>query len=562
MSSNTVQSTTNTVSILRALRQFSADLKDVSLDNQPAGMLRLMHERIMAILAQVSGSTKLSVYVCLYNERQATFYPTTLPTTNEAKYNALVKIGWQVIHSRQTVDSSQLNGATPATLQDISAWVCMPMLAHKDALGVLYVCRDDGVALFSEVERLVLEHCVDVVAMALYQWRQDTPDHSEPDVAQLKKLNWATQSINSRTNLSDTLQEILNIGLDLTGAQYGSFELYDKAHHHLVTHAAVGLHIERGKLRPLPVNLNSVVGRVAISREPILVHDVREHPWSGIHQPLPFDQEMRSELAVPLVSAENTLEGVLNIESPHTHAFSEADARLLESLAAQAVTAIQEVRLLDAMHEIVELLLTTSADEFFARLIDRACDLVNVSAGAIWTIVESDKLLLRQATAGYERGSSFLLRGTLAEQAIRLGKPLRIDDVCKHSDFHGRQLARQHGWTSAIFVPLSTSRSKKDALGCFVLFSTTLRDFSAWDEKLLMTLARHASVAIGPMTLTMLSEREQEVMRYLIQGQTNKEISNQMSISVNTVKKHLQNIFTKLGVDTRTAAVAKALSRE
>lgn len=62
--------------------------------------------------------------------------------------------------------------------------------------------------------------------------------------------------------------------------------------------------------------------------------------------------------------------------------------------------------------------------------------------------------------------------------------------------------------------------------------------------------------------LKMLSSREQEVLALLIQGQTNKQIGEELAITVNTVKKHVQSIFTKFNVDNRAAAVAKALGQQ
>jgi DNA-binding NarL/FixJ family response regulator len=56
-----------------------------------------------------------------------------------------------------------------------------------------------------------------------------------------------------------------------------------------------------------------------------------------------------------------------------------------------------------------------------------------------------------------------------------------------------------------------------------------------------------------------LSDREEEVLRLMSQGLTNKQIAKKLTVSVNTVKKHTQNIFTKLNVESRTAAVAKLL---
>jgi LuxR family maltose regulon positive regulatory protein len=46
------------------------------------------------------------------------------------------------------------------------------------------------------------------------------------------------------------------------------------------------------------------------------------------------------------------------------------------------------------------------------------------------------------------------------------------------------------------------------------------------------------------------------------QGRTNKEIGVALTVSVNTIKKHAQNIFTKLNVNTRAEAVAKVVKRE
>lgn len=55
-----------------------------------------------------------------------------------------------------------------------------------------------------------------------------------------------------------------------------------------------------------------------------------------------------------------------------------------------------------------------------------------------------------------------------------------------------------------------------------------------------------------------LSEREVEVLRYLQAGLSNAEIGRRMVITTGTVKRHLHNIFQKLGVDNRLAAISQA----
>lgn len=58
-----------------------------------------------------------------------------------------------------------------------------------------------------------------------------------------------------------------------------------------------------------------------------------------------------------------------------------------------------------------------------------------------------------------------------------------------------------------------------------------------------------------------LTERELEVLRMASTGMTNKEIAEGLCLSVRTVQAHLGNIFSKLGVGSRTEAVLHGLKR-
>jgi DNA-binding NarL/FixJ family response regulator len=58
-----------------------------------------------------------------------------------------------------------------------------------------------------------------------------------------------------------------------------------------------------------------------------------------------------------------------------------------------------------------------------------------------------------------------------------------------------------------------------------------------------------------------LTEREAEVLFWLAQGKTNPELCILLGVQLTTIKKHLESIFQKLGVENRTSAAAIALDR-
>ncbi len=58
-----------------------------------------------------------------------------------------------------------------------------------------------------------------------------------------------------------------------------------------------------------------------------------------------------------------------------------------------------------------------------------------------------------------------------------------------------------------------------------------------------------------------LSARERELLVFLAQGRSNKEIADELSLSLATVKSHLVRMYAKLEVGSRGEALAEAVSR-
>jgi LuxR family maltose regulon positive regulatory protein len=76
--------------------------------------------------------------------------------------------------------------------------------------------------------------------------------------------------------------------------------------------------------------------------------------------------------------------------------------------------------------------------------------------------------------------------------------------------------------------------------------------------QLLVACGHGDSLSRGESVPDPLSAREQDVLRLMAVGMTNREIADELFISPQTVKKHSGSIFAKLHADNRTQAVARA----
>ena len=432
-------------------------------------------------------------------------------------------IGMRTIQRRRrclSYEEPDLNVHPHHAALGVKAVACFPLIVAEQAVGLLYIYLHEE-RQFTSLEQLMLGNFVNQAAMAIYHAgrlagvRRDLLRKEE----ELKQLRRAGLLISSRLRLEETLDSILELALEITNAQYGIFRLLDKNSEYLVTRAVSGIHLERPQVERLSLEGNSIMAYVARSRESLLIHDLRQEPWSKIYYPLDTALEMRSELAVPLINASGRLEGVLNLESPHLAAFTEDDSHLLQALAAYAITAIQEVRLLDALQEAAQLLISQSTQKVLVRLCEMANDLLNTSVSTIWLSQESGELQLAASDGAAQ-------------------------DVEKFAE------AQNHA--NALFMPLLTG-DRTNNLGMFGVFNarttTGGSNKSEWDKKVLACLANYAVLAIQnesrQQALRASQEQHWTAETFAAVGDISANLLHNMNNKVGTIPVRVQAIQDK-----------------
>jgi DNA-binding CsgD family transcriptional regulator len=155
----------------------------------------------------------------------------------------------------------------------------------------------------------------------------------------------------------------------------------------------------------------------------------------------------------------------------------------------------------------------------------------------------------------------------------------RISDLVAAADFRRTPLYNDYyrpiRVEHAMAVPIHVRRN---VLVSFV-FNRSGRDFSDRDRAYLESIRPHLGnlyrlsreiegprAAWGvpstqpPVGGVPLTQREREVLHWLGGGKTDRDIAAILGISPRTVHKHLQRVYEKLGVETRTAAVVRAMA--
>jgi signal transduction histidine kinase len=430
------------------------------------------------------------------------------------------------------------------------AVACFPLVVAEEPLGVLYIYVGED-RRFSDLELLMLEIFVNQAAMAISQIQRmaGVRRNLARKEEELERLRRAGLIISSRLRLQETLEAILEMALEVTDAEYGILRLLDKDGATLLTQAVAGADLGHPYVQALPMNEPSISAWVMRNRQPVLIPDLTDKPWSEIYFPLDANLKMQSELAVPLISASGRMLGVLNLESPLKNAFSDDDRLLLQSFATQAVIAVQEARLLDAFQEIPQMLLTQTEDQVLGRLTELACNLVNAPASAIW-LIDGDDVELQASTWTHERGSRLPI-GTEPFLNVLLENQVRLFE--RDSSTFSTQFGPENGldWEHAWLSPFTTGPEKEPAgVFCVYLSSDTAGLGGAeWEHKVLQMLSHFAGMGIfyasHQEALRKAQEQRAVAEMFAAVGDLATNLLHQLNNKVGTIPVRVQGIQDK-----------------
>lgn len=144
-----------------------------------------------------------------------------------------------------------------------------------------------------------------------------------------------------------------------------------------------------------------------------------------------------------------------------------------------------------------------------------------------------------------------------AERRVRWATPLARRWLRSVLEADGRLPIALRQWVGKNSDPSFTLPSEDRRLLVF----SRLGAARSGDERLLIQSRTHVPEPDALMRALKLTQREAEVLHWVALGKTNTEVGSVLAMSPRTVNKHLEHIFLKLNVETRTAATTVALNK-
>ncbi len=176
---------------------------------------------------------------------------------------------------------------------------------------------------------------------------------------------------------------------------------------------------------------------------------------------------------------------------------------------------------------------------------------------------QNDMEIVGEAKSGAEDFELFReLKPDVTILSLRLPDSCAVDEIGRFLEANGRGkiiVLAEHAGDAEI------SRSLKQGAFGYVCKDVSeselikaIRSVGAGRKYIQNEVANILSENLGQEELT---PSERKVLQMIVGGNSNKEIAYDLSVSENTVKTHVKNVFEKLGVSDRTSAATLAIKR-
>lgn len=176
-----------------------------------------------------------------------------------------------------------------------------------------------------------------------------------------------------------------------------------------------------------------------------------------------------------------------------------------------------------------------------ARLMDQARSALDAFGNAVLAVTPHDGRIVWQTPLARRWMQTYFTPTRGADTPAAIGAWLDATAVARRAGKAHPPLTVQRGATRLLFNAVDTGNSEQ--------WMVMLREES--EEAQVQSL----------MALFKLTQRESEVLNWVIKGKTNRDIGEILGTSPRTVNKHLEHVFVKLGVETRTAAASLAMTK-